>query len=74
MWGANKGAGALFKQGLHVRPLSVLITAAASANARQAAIVRTGMPFVSGSAFITCCTEKGHIAAECSADGGRFSR
>jgi len=74
MWGANKGIEALFKQGLRVNPLSVLITAAASANARLVAVKRTGMPFVSKSAFIARCTDKERIAAEGSADGRRSSR
>jgi len=63
---------ALLKQCLHKKPLSVLITATASANALPT-VIRAGLPFVFEPVSIACI-EKRRIAAEYSADGGRFSR
>jgi len=73
MRGAHKKIEALSKQGLQKKPLSVNITATASANELPVAVI-SALPFVPELAFIAYFTEKGRSAAEYSADGGRFSR
>ena len=68
-----KWTEALLKQGLHKKPLSVSVTVIVPAHALPA-VIRAGLPFVFEPATIACNVKKRRIAAEYSADGGRFSR